>query len=66
MPSTLSLPPLLEVDELAALLRLHPVTVRLKLRRGDIPGIKLGGGWRIPRSYVDSILGGEALEKETD
>ncbi|MEB4210975.1 helix-turn-helix domain-containing protein [Mycobacterium sp. 94-17] len=52
-------PPLLEVDELAKLLRLHPVTIRVKLRRGEIPGVKISANrWRIPRSYVESILGG--------
>ena len=58
MTSALTLPPLLEVDELAKLLRLHPVTVRNKIRRGEIPAVKVGG-WRIPRAYVEAILEGE-------
>jgi len=34
---------LLTVKETAARLGLHPMTVRSKIRRGDLPAVQLGG-----------------------
>lgn len=39
---------LLTVDETAALLGVHPMTVRRKIRSGEIPALRLGG----PRSAI--------------
>jgi len=38
--------PLLDVTEAAALLRMHPNTLRLKARLGEIPGRHIGKYWR--------------------
>jgi hypothetical protein len=38
----------LDVDQLAALLRCKPDTVRAACRSGDLPGIKWGEDWTIP------------------
>jgi excisionase family DNA binding protein len=38
--------PLLDVTEAAALLRMHPNTLRMKARFGEIPGRHLGKYWR--------------------
>ncbi|TPG21751.1 DNA-binding protein [Sphingomonas koreensis] len=37
---------LLSVDEAAAVLKVHPNTVRAWVRAGRIPGAKIGRGWR--------------------
>lgn len=38
--------PLLDASEAAALLRMHPNTLRMKARLGEIPGRHIGKYWR--------------------
>lgn len=45
-------PPLLLVGEVAAILRCSEVTVKRKLERGALKGIKDGKKWLIPKSYL--------------
>jgi excisionase family DNA binding protein len=48
----------LKVREVAALLKIHPETVRVWLRQGIFPDayqLPRRSGWRIPRSDVDAI-----------
>jgi excisionase family DNA binding protein len=45
--------PLLDVTEAARLLRIHPKTLRLKARSGEIPGIQIGRVWRFRVSALD-------------
>ena len=50
---------LLTLKEAAAVLRLHPRTVREYLRRGELEGRIIGGQWRfrrkdLERSYEDT------------
>ena len=40
----------LTLDEAAKLLDLHPKVLQKKARDGEIPGSKLGSGWRFMRS----------------
>jgi excisionase family DNA binding protein len=42
----------LNVDEAAAILRVHPVTVRSMFKSGELPGFKAGREWRISRSAL--------------
>jgi excisionase family DNA binding protein len=42
-------------NEFAAHIRVHPETVRRKLRSGAIHGIKVGSRWRIRRAELDRI-----------
>ncbi len=49
----------LNVDEVAAKLKLHARTIRRLLTDGKLPGVRFGGRqWRIPadslRKYIDS------------
>jgi excisionase family DNA binding protein len=48
--------PLLDTDEAARLLRMHPRTLRTKARRGSIPAVQVGndGAFAPPRSIVGS------------
>ena len=41
------------VDEAAAIFRVPPETVRRLIRRGDLPAIRLGRIYRIPKSVID-------------
>jgi excisionase family DNA binding protein len=38
--------PLLDSEEAAALLKIHPKTLQRMARRGEIPGIQIGKLWR--------------------
>ena len=54
--------PLLDVVEAAALLRMHPNTLRMKARLGEIPGRHIGKYWRFRISDLNEWL----LRQEQD
>ena len=49
--------PLLDTDEAAKLLRLHPRTLRTKARQGMIPAVQVGKRWRFRISMLNHWLG---------
>jgi excisionase family DNA binding protein len=49
--------PLLDTEEAARLLRMHPRTLRTKARRGSIPAVQVGKRWRFRASTLDQWLG---------
>lgn len=46
----------LTTEETAALLRVHPVTVRLAATAGTIPGRRVGNRWRFSRVAILAYL----------
>ena len=46
----------LTIGEVAEMLRVHPTTVYRLLKRGDIPGFKIGGNWRVSVNALDSWI----------
>jgi excisionase family DNA binding protein len=48
--------PFLTLQEAAAVLRLHPRTVREYLRRGELEGRLIGGRWRFRRRDLDAFF----------
>ena len=52
--------PLLDTEEAARLLRMHPRTLRTKARRGSIPAVQVGKRWRFRASTLDRWLGKRA------
>ena len=48
--------PLLDAVEAAALLRMHPNTLRMKARLGEIPGRHIGKYWRFRISDLNDWL----------
>jgi len=48
--------PVLTVLDLATMLRIHPVTVRLKAAAGEIPGRQIGNRWRFSRPRIEAWL----------
>lgn len=48
---------LLTVPEAAGYLRVSVATVYRLLRRGAMPGVKVGKSWRIPQATLDAYLG---------
>ena len=47
---------LLTVVEVANILRLNVRTIWRMLGDGRLKGIRLGGGWRIPKAELDRLL----------
>ena len=47
---------LIDVDELAAYLKLKKQTIYNWLNQGKISGIKVGGVWRFDRKEIDAWL----------
>lgn len=48
--------PLLDSDEAAALLKIHPKTLQRMARRGEIPAIQIGKLWRFRASDLSHWL----------
>jgi excisionase family DNA binding protein len=47
---------LLTISEVAETLRVHPTTIHRLIKRGVLPGFKIGGNWRIDRGSFDLWL----------
>jgi len=47
---------ILTIEEVAEILRVHPTTVYRLLKRGSIPGFKVGGNWRISAIALNSWM----------
>jgi excisionase family DNA binding protein len=48
-----SLPSVMTVKELSLYLRVHPSTIYKLLRRGDLPGFRIGADWRFSTEAID-------------
>ena len=48
--------PLLDTEEAARLLRIHPKTLRRSARRGEIPATRVGRLWRFRVSVLNEWL----------
>jgi excisionase family DNA binding protein len=46
--------PLIDAQDAARILKLHPVTVREMAARGDIPCLRIGRVWRFRASSLDA------------
>lgn len=57
---------LLTPEESAAFLKMHIDSVRRLLRSGKLPGVKVGGGWRIPKSALKAMLEGRPVKPTTE
>jgi excisionase family DNA binding protein len=52
---------LMIVDEVAAMMRLHKDSIRRQLRRGELPGVRIGKRWWVYRADLEARLrGGES------
>ena len=51
--------PLLDSDEAASLLKIHPKTLQRMARRGAITGIQVGKLWRFRASELEQWLHGK-------
>jgi excisionase family DNA binding protein len=48
--------PLLDTEEAARLLRMHPRTLRIKARKREIPAVQVGRRWRFRVSVLNHWL----------
>ena len=48
--------PLLDSQEAAELMHVHPETVKRRARRGEIPGLKFGKVWRFRASSLEAYI----------
>jgi len=57
--ASLSFEPLLDSDEAAALLKIHPKTLQRMARNGEICGMQVGKLWRFRVSALNDWLNGK-------
>ncbi len=57
---------ILTLDEVAAYLKAGKKTVYRLAQQGEIPGFKLGGTWRFPRSDLDRWIAAQIAENTQD
>jgi excisionase family DNA binding protein len=48
--------PLLDSQQAAELMHVHPETVKRRARRGEIPGLKFGKVWRFRASGLEEYI----------
>lgn len=48
-----NLPRVMTVKELSSYLRVHPSTIYKLLRRGELPGFRIGTDWRFNAEVID-------------
>jgi len=48
-----------DVEEVALLLKISYQTVMKLIKKGDIKAIRLGKQYRVPKSEIDRLLGGQ-------
>ena len=47
---------MMDIEQVAAYLGLHPLTVRRLARDGEIPAFKVGRQWRVKRGLLDQWI----------
>jgi excisionase family DNA binding protein len=55
-PVLAGLPPVLTLEQTAEVLQIGVTTARGFCREGQLPAIKVGRSWRIPKSHLESLL----------
>ncbi len=48
--------PLLDCQQAAELMQVHPETLKRRARRGEIPGVKFGKVWRFRASGLEAYI----------
>lgn len=46
---------LFSINQVAILIKVHPLTVRRYIKEGRLKAVKVGGNIRVPQSYVDAF-----------
>lgn len=56
---------ILTIAEVAQILRMHRNTVYRLVKRGDLPGFKIGDNWRVKEKALLTVLGRETDRSST-
>jgi excisionase family DNA binding protein len=54
---TISIPPMLTINDVTAILRVHHTITRRLIANGELRARKVGGQWRIPASALIEYMG---------
>jgi excisionase family DNA binding protein len=54
---------ILTISEVAQILRMHRNTVYRLVKRGDLPGFKIGDNWRVDEKALRTLLARESDRK---
>lgn len=54
--------PIMTIEEVAAYLSLHPLTVRRLARDGEIPAFKVGRQWRVKRELFERWMEEQSMK----
>lgn len=64
-PQVHSFGKILTIAEVAQILRMHRNTVYRLVKRGDLPGFKIGDNWRVDEKALRTLLARESDSKAT-
>ena len=53
-------PALVSLEEAGRLLGVHPETLRKRAEKGEIPHLRIGDRWLIPRQWITDVANGNA------
>jgi len=53
-------PALVSLDEAARLLSVHSETIRKRAEKGEVPHVRVGDRWLIPRQWIVDVANGNA------
>lgn len=53
-------------EQAAERLHVNPETIRRMLRKGELPGFRVGRVWRIASETIDRMQRGEDVKKKQD
>jgi excisionase family DNA binding protein len=56
MVTPITYEPVYRIDQVARIFKLTPRAVRTLIRNGDLPAIRLGRYYRIPKSAIDDLF----------
>ena len=54
---------IMTIVELAKYLKFKPRTIYVKVKRGEIPGSKIGKSWRFQKHVIDQWLSEDTMSK---
>ena len=54
--------PIMDIEEVAEYLQLHPLTVRRLAREGAIPAFRVGRQWRAKRELLDHWIEEKSMQ----
>ena len=57
-------PSIMTVGEVARYMRVHTMTIYRMIRRGDLPAVRVGHGWRFRRDQIERWLAANGINAD--